>query len=95
MSINIIKTKQGIQLKGDIGMLHSAQLLPATKHLMADIPFEIDFSEVTHVDTTTVSLMFEWMRFASTVGCALKFHHLPKNLISLMALYGVDEMLPH
>jgi phospholipid transport system transporter-binding protein len=38
--------------------------------------------------------MFEWLRHAQKKNCDLKFAHLPENLQSLMALYGVTELIP-
>ena len=75
-------------------MAHAPALLPESRHLPAEARLVVDFAEVTHVDTATLSVMFEWLRHAQKKRCDLRFARLPKNLQSLMALYGVTELIP-
>ena len=89
----IQKTAKSWQISGDITIDDAPGLLTETRHLPAQTGLVIDFSEVGHVDTATLSLMFEWLRHAKTKGCDLKFSHLPQNLQSLMALYGITELI--
>ena len=90
----INKTEKSWNVSGDMTMVHAPALLPESRHLPAKAPLVVDFAEVTHVDTATLSVMFEWLRHAQKKSCDLKFAHLPKNLQSLMALYGVTELIP-
>lgn len=90
----IQKTAKSWQVSGDITIDAAPSLLSETHHLPAQASLIIDFSEVGHVDTATLGLMFEWLRHAQTKDCNLKFSHLPENLQSLMALYGVTELIP-
>ncbi len=55
---------------------------------------EIDFSEVTNVDTAAISLMMEWQRRAVASSNKVTFVHLPANLTSLATLYGVADFIP-
>lgn len=57
-------------------------------------PKEIDLSEVSDVDTTAVSLIFEWMRQAQDRKSRIVITNLPDNLVSLAELYGVTDLLP-
>ena len=81
------------KLHGDMTMQliltlrENVNLLPKSGHL------SIDFSQVTQVDTATVSFMFELLRNANKLGCQLRFNKLPANLRSLLTLYGVDELV--
>jgi phospholipid transport system transporter-binding protein len=81
------------KLHGDMTMQRiltlreNVNLLPKSGHL------SIDFSQVTQVDTATVSFMFELLRNANKLGCQLRFNKLPANLRSLLTLYGVDELV--
>jgi phospholipid transport system transporter-binding protein len=53
----------------------------------------IDLAAVTEVDSTALSLLFEWRRAALGAGRKIAFVNLPDNLKSLAALYGVSELL--
>lgn len=55
---------------------------------------EIDLSEVSDVDTSAVSLLFEWMRQAQGRNSKISIVNLPANLVSLAELYGVTDLLP-
>lgn len=90
----IQKTEKTWKISGDVTVACAPELLAESGHLPADARLLIDFSEVGHVDTATLSVMFEWLRHAQKKKCNLKFTHVPKNLQSLMALYGVAELIP-
>ena len=54
----------------------------------------IDFSAVTNIDTTALSLIMEWQRRANALGGHISFSSLPESLVSLAELYGVTEFIP-
>ena len=58
------------------------------------MPGEIDMSRVSDVDTTAISLLFEWLRQAQNHQSKISFSNLPDNLVSLAKLYGVSELIP-
>lgn len=58
------------------------------------IPGKIDMSGVSDVDTTAISLLFEWQRQAQNHQSKISFTNLPDNLVSLAKLYGVSELIP-
>lgn len=53
----------------------------------------LDLAGVTEVDSTAVSLLFEWRRAALAGGRAIHYVNLPDNLASLAKLYGVTELV--
>ena len=55
---------------------------------------EIDLSGVSEVDSTAVSLMFEWLRQAHSRNTSLVFVNVPSNLVSIATLYGVLDIIP-
>lgn len=55
---------------------------------------EIDFTHVTEVDSSAVSMLLEWLRTAQAKGCQLRLVNLPENLRSLIKLYDVVDLLP-
>lgn len=55
---------------------------------------EVDLSAVSDVDSSAISLLFEWLRRAHAHKSGLLFVHLPPNLVSLATLYGVLDLIP-
>ena len=53
----------------------------------------IDFSNVTDIDSSAVALLLHWRREAMRLDKALRYIHLPPNLLSLAELYGVVELV--
>lgn len=53
----------------------------------------VDLSGVTEVDSSALSLLFEWHRTAQAEGRRIRYSNLPDNLSSLAALYGVSELI--
>ena len=53
----------------------------------------VDLQKVTEVDSTAISMLFEWLRAAEKRNCRLEFIHFPQSLESLMQLYGVTPLL--
>ncbi|MGZ3239562.1 MAG: STAS domain-containing protein [Burkholderiaceae bacterium] len=56
---------------------------------------EIDFAQVTAVDSTAVATLLAWQRAAKQHGNSLTFRNIPSNLNSLIDLYSVDGLLHH
>lgn len=81
-------------VSGDV-RVDSAQVIfsESATFVMGEV-VEVDFSDVTDVDTAALSLMMEWQRRALTSRTKITFSHVPANLISLAALYGVTEFIP-
>ncbi len=69
-------------------------LLAESAALAATDQVEIDLKAVSDVDTTAISLLFEWLRQAHTRKSKVVFSNLPQNLTSLATLYGVLELIP-
>lgn len=54
---------------------------------------DIDFQTVNLVDSSAVAVLLGWKKAAAAGGKILRFHHLPVSLSSLIALYGVTDMI--
>jgi len=61
---------------------------------LAGEDFQVDFSQVTSVDSAAVSMLLGWARAAKRIQHGLRVKGLPDDLLSLARLYGVAEMLP-
>ncbi len=54
----------------------------------------VDLSGVTEVDSSSVSLLLQWVREAEASGRRLRYANLNSNVKSLAVLYGVIDLLP-
>lgn len=52
-----------------------------------------DLSEVTEVDSTALSVLFEWRRAARERNAQVSFRNLPGSMKSLAELYGVADLV--
>ena len=86
-----------LKLEGALNFASMARLLAESSaySLQQNLPdcLAIDFSNVTDIDSSAVALMLHWRREATRLGKALRYIHLPPNLLSLAELYGVDELI--
>ena len=80
-------------LTGEVVIDTASALLEASKILPITENTKIDFSGVTNIDTSTISLIFEWRRRAQKENQSIQFVNLPANLNSLMQLYGVADII--
>jgi len=53
----------------------------------------VDLQQVTEVDSTVISMLFEWLREANKRNCHLEFTRLPASIESLVQLYGVTDII--
>lgn len=54
----------------------------------------IDMAGVTQVDSSALSVLLAWRRYALNAGVAVETPNLPASLIGLIDLYGVRELIP-
>lgn len=54
----------------------------------------IDLAGVTNVDSSAVAMLLEWIRAARRAGRRVVYLNLGNSLESLVALYGVTDLLP-
>ncbi len=53
----------------------------------------LDFANVWAVDSAAVSLLLAWLRRGKAEQVPLQFINLPLNLITLVKLYGLEEVV--
>ena len=81
------------QLSGDLTIEKIPAIIDLINKQKLDKKTTIDFSKVTSVDTSTLSLIFELQRQAKKTQSQFIFRNLPKNLNSLAKLYGVEDLV--
>lgn len=93
MSAQIASEGGRLRLSGPITLLTAAELgAAAEQYLTGDVV--VDLAAVTEVDSSALSLMFEWQRAAQRRKCKVSFCNLPATLASLADLYGVADLIP-
>jgi phospholipid transport system transporter-binding protein len=75
-------------------MENAGQTLEAGLQAIAAGESDFDLSELLTVDSSAVAAMLAWQRSAQQQGKPLRFDAAPPNLQSLIALYGVADLLP-
>ena len=78
---------------GPLTIANAAQLAEEGRRLFVAERVTVDLEGVTEVDSAAVSLLLEWRRAAASANRQIEYIHLPANLWSLAALYGVAELL--
>jgi phospholipid transport system transporter-binding protein len=80
-------------LKGAVNLENAVALREEGLRLFTENETTLDLSGVTEVDSTAVSLLFEWRRAALAAQRNIRYVNLPDNLKSLAELYGVSELV--
>lgn len=90
-----------IETQGNTLRISGAMTLETVKALLEESNaaftaenLEMDLAGVSEVDSTAVSLMFEWLRQAHKRNISLTFVNLPSNLVNMATLYGVLDLIP-
>lgn len=82
-----------LYISGPVTLENAMQLLEAGDRHLGGSEKVIDFSEVSEIDSASVSLMLEWSRRARAKGIQLRFANLGESIRSLTDLYGVEDLI--
>lgn len=91
--MQIIESDLQWQISGDMTTGYVQGLLAESELLAQRQVLQVDLSLVTDVDTTSISLMLEWIRRAKLRGAKITFVNIPKSLMSLIKLYEVSSLI--
>jgi len=90
-----------IQVAGDRVEVSGAMTLPGASELLADgcaalssPEVVFDLAAVTDVDSSSIAVIFGWLREAQKQGKTIRIVHPPEDLLNLAAVYDVAGMLP-
>lgn len=92
---NITQQANQWQVSGDLLMGNACSILDQSVELQMVDNLEVDFTAVTDVDTSAISLILEWQRRAKALNHTIRFTNLPVNLTCLADLYGVTSFIHH
>jgi phospholipid transport system transporter-binding protein len=91
----MIRERDGrLHISGPITFKNAMMLREQSEQYFDRPQLLFDFSEVREIDSAAVSLMLEWSRKARAAGRDLQFANLGKSIVSLMDLYGVEDLIP-
>jgi len=83
-----------VLLEGPVTLDSVPALLAQGLALIDRDEVRIDLAGVTAADSSAVALLLEWMRAARRAGRSIVYLNLGNSLESLVALYGVTDLLP-
>lgn len=82
-----------LYISGPVTLHNALQLLEAGSQYLRGSDSVIDFSEVSEIDSSAVSLMLEWSRRGRAAGKQVRFANLGEAITSLTDLYGVEDLI--
>lgn len=80
-------------VSGPVTLESVMQYVEAGARYIDSTPKVFDFSEVSEIDSASVSLMLEWSRRARARGAQVRFANVGESLRSLIDLYGVGDLI--
>lgn len=84
-----------LHVKGMVGFATVPWLRDVGNHLMKTHGVaEIDFQEVSRVDSAALAFLTTWVRSSRQFGLKAGFIHLPAQLLDLVHLSNLDHILP-
>jgi len=89
----IRESNDRLYLSGPVTMENVMQYVDAGVRYFDGAPKVFDFSEVSEIDSASVSLMLEWSRRARASGAQVRFANLGESIRSLIELYGVGKLI--
>ena len=93
MPLNIEFESKLLKLSGSITYEDIPSLIEKTKNFNWSDSVQIDLSQVKHLDTSALSLIFEFKRNAKRHNQIVTINTPPKNLLKLAKLYGVEDLI--
>ena len=85
-------TPTGAMLEGEL-TVHSIPALVRQGYAAIDAvkgPVTIDLSRVTRVDSASLALLIDWLRYAKRQQKKLSFTHLPEKVQQMMRLSNLE-----
>ena len=81
-------------VSGAMNLAVAAELLAAGSAGLGEGETVFDLAAVTEVDSSSIAVIFGWLRAAQRKQWRLRIENPPQDLLSLAEVYGVKELLP-
>lgn len=83
-----------VEVSGAMTLPGARILLDEGNAALAEAETLFDLAAVTDVDSSSIAVIFAWLRTAREQGKTVHIANPPKELLSLAEVYGVTELLP-
>lgn len=77
----------------ELSLRNAVAEVQAGSKAIAQGQLNFDLTALAVVDSAAVAVLLEWQRAARALGKTIHFQNIPASLESLIALYGVSELL--
>jgi len=77
----------------NLSFANAKQALQTGLDAMRNGQYTFDLANVVHADSSSVAVMLAWQRAANSSFKELRFLNTPESILSLMALYGVTDLV--
>lgn len=83
-----------LYISGSLDFIHVMMLWNESMPLMEEYTYlNFDFSKVSSVKSAGIALLIEWVKWAEQHHKTLRFIHVPRELLSMALMCGVDNIL--
>ncbi|MBL8488464.1 MAG: STAS domain-containing protein [Rhodocyclaceae bacterium] len=83
-----------VQVSGPMTLDGATGLLADGAAALSTPATVFDLAEVTNVDSSSLAVVFGWVRAGRDRGAEVRVANVPRDLLSLAEVYGVSELLP-
>lgn len=97
--MNVPKLKKStagiIEVSGILNFSLVVDLLKSSRpYFSGEKNITFDLGGVEKTDSAGLALLVEWMLMAEKAGQKIAFQHLPKQMLDIARVSGLDEILP-
>lgn len=82
-----------IQLQGELTFDTVNEFLQRSKSLLIERSITFDLQQITRSDSAGLSLLIALMRYSKHQGRDIRFINLPKKLLMIAKVSGVEQLL--
>ncbi|MDX2425828.1 MAG: STAS domain-containing protein [Cycloclasticus sp.] len=84
-----------VQVSGTLGFTDVAALLKTSMGLFdGQVALVFDLERVEKTDSAGLALLLEWMTLARKSGQSITFKKIPKQMLEIAHVSGLEEILP-
>lgn len=83
-----------VEVSGPMTLALASDLLTEGCAALGQGEVVFDLAAVTDVDSSSIAVIFGWLRKAREQGHSIRIAHPPKDLLNLAEVYDVTSMLP-
>lgn len=84
-----------VELSGHLDFTNVAKLFEDSKRIFkGKKELTFDLKGLLKSNSAGLALLLEWLSFAAKTGCIISFINLPKQLLEIAVVSGLDDVLP-